>query len=74
MPVHPRQTFSSLSKMLPAHTTSVTAGPGGLSHLFRLRCATQRLLFEAVQRKMSVSFDVLRMADNAAEALLEAPL
>jgi len=74
VPVHPRQPFSSLSTMLPAHTEFVTAGRDSLSHLFRLGRAAQRLLFEAVQRKLVAAVHGLWMVDHATEASLGAPL
>jgi len=60
--------------MLPAHTKIVTAGRDSLSHLFRLRRAAQRLLSEAVQRKMVVAVHGLWMVDHATDTLLGAPL
>jgi len=72
--VHPRQPFSSLSTMLPAHRTFVTAGRDSLSHLFRLRRAAQRLLSEAVQRKLVVAVHGLWMVDHATDTSLGAPL
>jgi len=60
--------------MLPAHTEFVTAGRDSLSHLFRLGRAAQRLLFEAVQRKLVAAVHGLWMVDHATEASLGAPL
>ena len=71
---HRRQPFSSLSTMLPAHEKFVTSGGDSLSHLFRLRRGAQRLLFDAVLRKLVVAVHGLWMVDHATDTSLGAPL
>jgi len=57
--VNAQQPLSTPLKMLPAHATFTTAGPERLSLLLWPRRASQRLLYEAVQRELDVAVDRL---------------
>ena len=74
VPVNAHQPFSTPSKTLPAHTTIMTAGPDSLALFLRPRRAAQRLLYEAVERKLDMAVDRLWMVDDATDTPLGALL